>query len=624
MFKQVYLLLFVFVVSCSNNPQKLTLANDEFPTLEFSDELNHKVKSTKITTQHKSNELSLKVKSKNLCFKIKVLKNGNLFSKKQFRLFPVKDSLEFKQYANHDLFQKIIDRESLLGLKSKFVNVKAGGNTDCFFFQEALEKTLIESSESREGILFTYTTELSVKHQPKKTGNSSKTLKERIDQWKKGLLNTSCLFDVEKTGKYLALYEGFNMQNTKLAYYLNPVSNLIEPLSYVSKKKHDQLYKQLLGDSLIKAEIQFIQNEYRQNRTIHSTLSKHKLFVFLTALNWNSKDAVTSTILNKNPCLNNTYKQYLNEHEGVFTLKSDFCTLKEPLLIPKGGKFVLNKGQKIDLINGAFIISYSPLELAGSDAKPVSISSSDSTGKGLHVIQAKTNSTLKHVVFNQLNSLNHHDWTLPSAVTFYESPVNITHCKFMHSQAEDAINVFRSTFTFENSTISNSFSDAFDADFSSGVIKKCRFINSGNDGVDVSGSNIQVTESEFVNIEDKAISAGEKSTVMSENLIIRTCSQAFTAKDLSTVSVLNSTVKESEVVYLAFQKKHIYGGGKIISQGVSCENFKEISLIEKGSSLVLEGKKQHNYTDNVMKYLYGKEYGKKQGGDFQKTNVKKF
>ena len=136
-------------------------------------------------------------------------------------------------------------------------------------------------------------------------------------------------------------------------------------------------------------------------------------------------------------------------------------------------------------------------------------------------------------------------------------------------------------------------------------------MNSGNDGVDASGSDVQVKNCEFINTEDKALSAGEKSTVLAENLTIKFCSQVFTAKDLSTIEVKNTTVEEAEVVYLAFQKKAIYGPGKIISQGVATKNFKEFALIEKESSLIIEGKKQHNYTDNVKKYLYGKEYGKR-------------
>ena len=164
---------------------------------------------------------------------------------------------------------------------------------------------------------------------------------------------------------------------------------------------------------------------------------------------------------------------------------------------------------------------------------------------------------------------------------------------------------------FENSTISNTFSDAFDADFSNGIIKNCKIINSGHDGIDISGSHITIENTQFLNIEDKALSAGEKSLMNIDSISINGASLAIVAKDLSKIKITNSSITNSQVIYCAFQKKKEFGASSITAKQVEYSNFKEENLIEENSKLKIDGEKIHNYRDNVKKYLYGNEYGKK-------------
>ena len=64
-------------------------------------------------------------------------------------------------------------------------------------------------------------------------------------------------------------------------------------------------------------------------------------------------------------------------------------------------------------------------------------------------------------------------------------------------------------------------------------------------------------------------------------------------------------------MYVVFQKKSEYGPAKINAKRISCVNFREMHLIQKESSLKIDGKKIHSYREKVKSYLYGKEYGKK-------------
>lgn len=230
---------------------------------------------------------------------------------------------------------------------------------------------------------------------------------------------------------------------------------------------------------------------------------------------------------------------------------------------------------------------------------------------GIHVINAGTYSQINYTEFSNQSNLKYGNWSLPSAVTFYESPVKIDHSYFINNQSEDGLNLFRSyPFEVSNTTFKNTFSDAFDADFSDGTLTNCNFINAGNDAIDISGSIIVVKGCVFDKVADKALSAGEDSKMTVDSIKIDGASLAVVAKDLSKVIISNSEILNSEVVYCAFQKKQEFGPSTIVANNVTFTEFKEENLIEEKSTLKVDGEKIHNYRDDVRKYLYGNEFGK--------------
>lgn len=74
-----------------------------------------------------------------------------------------------------------------------------------------------------------------------------------------------------------------------------------------------------------------------------------------------------------------------------------------------------------------------------------------------------------------------------------------------------------------------------------------------------------------------------------------------------------SLINEQSIIQkcVQFQEHEKERPSEIVARSVICKNFKEVELIEKGSTLKVNGEKVHRYRDDVKKYLYGKEYGKK-------------
>ena len=162
-----------------------------------------------------------------------------------------------------------------------------------------------------------------------------------------------------------------------------------------------------------------------------------------------------------------------------------------------------------------------------------------------------------------------------------------------------------------NSTIENTFSDAFDADFSYGVINNCEFTNCGNDGVDISGGKSTISYSTFLDISDKALSAGEESRMEINNCHIINSSLSIISKDLSITTSNNNKIQDCQIAYCAFKKKNEFGSAHIISRNDIIEGHERKTLIEFGSSLVINDSLYLHFEEDVSELLYGKVYGKK-------------
>ncbi len=534
--------------------------------------------STNISYGSDSDEKNPLIKSQDDDFKVEVdyfdggvnftiKKKKRFLGKKKISLFGVLSNQK-SILENSIKLQESLKEANLIGFESGFKTVQFSDTVAELFFQEGIEKQLIESNRNREGIIFSEVEGgINILFKPKRAKDASvEDLKQRHLRWKNGSLTTACFFDVVKTKQVISLWEKakLNKELTSVAFYLNPVSNLVEPLVYYSSAVNE-------SSKILDKEFQVLLNQ---------------------------KDS--------SACFSNdNFEKYFEENEESFGLKSDVKVISENVIIPSGVQVSITD-KELDLVEGAFILSFSPVALNG-----FSLQSSDSTGRGFHVINARGKSLVKNSKFNALKSLAYKNWNLPSAVTFYESPVDVFNSQFLNNDCEDGLNLFRSfPFVLDSCVFENTFSDAFDADFSDGTIKNTVFRNLGNDGIDVSGSNVNILNCEFINVADKALSSGEASAMHVDNILVDGASLAITAKDKSTIDIANSEIKNSEVVFCAFQKKKEFGPSQIEGKNVKFSEFKRDFLVEERSSLTIDGKAITKFEKDVKKILYGNEYGK--------------
>ncbi len=288
-------------------------------------------------------------------------------------------------------------------------------------------------------------------------------------------------------------------------------------------------------------------------------------------------------LLNK---VENNTKAYI-EKEGKYLFKKGKQVIKEGIVIPKGFEVEFEAGAELDFINGSFFMSWSPVQMKGNETATIKVTSSDGTGNGFTVLQAGKKSTLNYVEFNGLNTFKKEGWTLTGAVNFYESEVEISNCLFTNNHCEDGLNIIRTNFKLINSTVSNTFSDGFDADFCTGEVIGSTFENTGNDCLDFSGSTIKIKDCSIKNSGDKGVSCGEQSTVSIENVTINIAVLGVASKDKSKVTVNKITLTDCQTGFAAFQKKPEYGPATITATGVKSERVVLLKDEEIGSVIII-------------------------------------
>ncbi len=308
------------------------------------------------------------------------------------------------------------------------------------------------------------------------------------------------------------------------------------------------------------------------------------------------------------------YKKFdfleIDEINKIILFKTDNIDINENVIIPQGYKVFAFAGTTLNLTNSSILLTYSPINFKGTEENPININSSDTSSLGFVVMNAKSISVLNYVFFENLHSPKINNWSLPSAVTFYESPANFSFCRFSNNYSEDAINLFRSDYNMNNCFFINTQSDALDADFCNGTVSNTDFINIGNDGIDVSGSIIKITNVSIENAGDKGVSAGENSLMKINNLKCTKTEIAVASKDKSEIKIDGITILDCKIGFTAFQKKPEFDFATIIAKNLTINNTELPFLIETNSVMYLDNKIIPTSKENVKTILYGNEYGK--------------
>ena len=294
----------------------------------------------------------------------------------------------------------------------------------------------------------------------------------------------------------------------------------------------------------------------------------------------------------------------LTWHEDTVVFEGNYIFTSD-VYIPPGKLVMMKPGTQINLTNGAGFFSFSTVYAKGTDNNQIEIFSEDKKSQGFHVFQASNRSVFINTKFYQLGNIRKGGWQTPSAVTFYEADVDFFNCTFSSNiDCDDALNVVRSDFHVEGCTFIDTFADAFDSDFCTGIVINCVFNNIGNDAIDFSGSHVFITGCEMKGINDKAISGGENSKLIVESCTIEKATIGVASKDSSLVQVKKLEMNKVVYGFVSFKKKPEYGPAHLTAENLKMKRVMVFHQIEEGSVFTVNKQPIHGREKRLAIKLY--------------------
>jgi len=275
-----------------------------------------------------------------------------------------------------------------------------------------------------------------------------------------------------------------------------------------------------------------------------------------------------------------------NDENLTISIQPGTWEIKKDLIIPKGYTVISPNGggTRLDLNQGAMILSYSPLWLSGSEDLPFEVISSDGTGQGILLLNVDNESLFSYVRISNLSVPNRNGWKLPASVTFYRSPVIIDHCEIGKGRIHGSLlSIVRGDAKILNSLFIQSEGDLLNLAYSSLEVRDTRFLGPAISGITGTGSKMKILNSRFQGPFGIGIRGMRGSNITIENSYVSTSRVAGTAEDGSGLTLMDCNIDSGVIGLAAFKNTPGYGPGTIVAENVHIENMQIPYLSEKGS-----------------------------------------
>ncbi|SFB88880.1 hypothetical protein [Pseudoalteromonas denitrificans] len=298
-----------------------------------------------------------------------------------------------------------------------------------------------------------------------------------------------------------------------------------------------------------------------------------------------------------NPLLKNyPFITHNSSNKTWYIAKGDW-QINDYLVTPNNWQVIIAAGANLRFSKGAGMMVFGKLMLNGSAQNSINLSAQKNQyWAGISVFSDNQKIEINHSNFSHSKGPSKGFWQARGALYFVKADAHLNHVNISDNYSEDALNMINSQFKIKDLKITNAFSDGFDCDFCSGVIKQSDFhnigIRSGGDAIDVSGSKLLISNVYFQQIRDKAISAGENSFIDVKSISINTSNFGLVSKDASEVYADDIEIENiNHYALMTYSKKSIFGGAKLIARNLNCKKSHCIANIisELGSQLSLDG-----------------------------------
>ncbi|MBL0043491.1 MAG: CotH kinase family protein [Flavobacteriales bacterium] len=280
----------------------------------------------------------------------------------------------------------------------------------------------------------------------------------------------------------------------------------------------------------------------------------------------------------------------IDEVSRTITIKPGSWSMGHTLVIPAGYRCTATGPLKLELSNGAEIISYSALQWKGLDEAGIQIFSTDSSSRGVHVIGASDRSVLSYCVFANISRFAY-DQPRSGDLSFHKSDATFDHCFFTGTGAT-LLDASTCAITLTNCRFDHG-SDQLETHFAQVSMTDVIFELAKDDAISVEGGIAELNKIGIGGRDGSGVgvkgSKGARITVT--NLNLNKMSTAFEGREGAKLSITNARVEEVDQVVEAKKSEMRYGPVRVDLKKVTITNAKSEFKCGAGSSITLDGKK---------------------------------
>ncbi len=278
-----------------------------------------------------------------------------------------------------------------------------------------------------------------------------------------------------------------------------------------------------------------------------------------------------------------------DEEAKTITITPGAWTLDQTVVLPSGYRCKAIAPLKLNIINGAELISRSPLEWEGQEEMPIVIFSADSSSHGVHVIEAEGRSRLSHVAFADLTRYKH-DQERSGDVSFHRSNVTLQRCLFTGYGAT-LLDLSVCEADLKNCRFTHG-SDQIESHYAQLRAEDLLLELAGDDAISVEGGSADLKGIAIGGWDDSGVGvkASKSARVTVSDLDMDVMATAFEGREGARLTVTKADVRTVGLVALAKKKEMRYGPVVIELNKLAITEAKAEFECGEGSVIKRDGK----------------------------------
>ena len=277
----------------------------------------------------------------------------------------------------------------------------------------------------------------------------------------------------------------------------------------------------------------------------------------------------------------------VNDSARTIHFKSGNWKLTGSLVVPAGYRWYASAPLSVELVDGARIISYSPLEWKGSEEAHIRIFSTDSSSHGVHVIEAPGTSKVSFVDIINLSRFEKGQ-SRSADLSFHKSNINLSNCN-LTGTGNTLLDVSVASATLVDCLFTGG-SDQLELHQVRAQVRSCRFDAADDDAMSLEGGVVQMTDVKVRSAVGIGLKVTAGASINGKQVVLEDVGQGIEARDGATLKLSGGSIGAVQEAVKAEKASMRDGAVRVELEKVKVTSGEVIYSCGEGSSIVVDGK----------------------------------